>query len=210
MTARHRQLALFAVISLVIVVAGWFGLIAPQRSDAATAAAKAQQAQVQLDALNGSGGTTPHGPTKQPAIHTSDLYALDTALPSQADQPDLIFELDRVAKASGVELVSISPQAASASTSGYTVVPINLSLNGSYFEVTRFLHNLRMLVSEQKGHLTANGPLFSVTTVNLTPGTDANDATTTVVIAAYYYGVTAGATPPVSATSTDTTTTTGG
>jgi hypothetical protein len=208
MTLSSRQLRLiaaFAGLNILLVVVGWIALVSPQRHDASTAAANAQLAQSQLDALLGQGS---HGPTKQPAIHTAGLYSLDTALPSQADQPDLLFELDRLAKASGVDVLSISPQAAQASATGYTVVPINLSLNGSYFKVTGFLRTLRLLVSEQHGRLVANGPLFAVTSVALTPGADKNEAPATVGIVAYFYGVTGGATPPAS--TTDTTTTTGG
>jgi hypothetical protein len=107
-----------------------------------------------------------------------------------------------------VDVLSISPQAATGSPLGYTVVPINLSLDGSYFNVTRFLHNLRALVAERHGCPVANGPTFSVTSVAMTPGADKDEAPATVVIAAYYYGITGGAAPPPS--TTDTTTTTGG
>ena len=87
MTRSNRQLAVFGGISVLIIVVGWFALIAPQRSDGAAAAARADAAQAALDNLKGIGN--PHGPTKQPAIHTADLYTLDTALPSQADAPTL-------------------------------------------------------------------------------------------------------------------------
>jgi hypothetical protein len=210
MTLSTRQIRLivaFAGINVLLAVGGWLALVSPQRHQAATAAANAQLAQTQLAVLLGQ---TAQGPTKQPVIHTADLYSLDTALPSQADQPDLLFELDRVAKASGVDIISISPQAAQAAAAGYTTVPINLNLDGTYYELTGFLRNLRLLVSERHGRLVANGPLFAVTSIAFSPGTDKNDAPATVALQAFYYGVTAGATPPVNTTATDTTTTTGG
>src|SRR5262245_53772445 len=144
MTLSSRQIrliAIFAGLNVLLVVIGWIALVSPQRHEAATAAANAQLAQSQLDTLLGQGSQG--GPTKQPEIHTSCLYKLDTALPSRVDQPNLLLGLSRVAKSSGVNLLSISPQAAQATALGYTVVPINLSLEGSYFKVTRFLHNLR-------------------------------------------------------------------
>jgi Tfp pilus assembly protein PilO len=205
MTLPNRQIrliAVFAAVNVLLIAVGWMTFVSPQRHDAATAAAAAKVAQDEFATLMGQGSHS--GPVKQPHIHTAGLYALDTALPSQPDQANLLFELDRLAKASGVKILGFSPQAAQATAGGYTIVPINLQLDGSYYHVTGFLRTLRQLVSEQHGRLIAHGPLFAVTTVALSPG----DAPATVQIQAYYYGVTAGATPPASPT--DTTTTTGG
>src|SRR5262249_14434046 len=124
-----RLIAIFAGVNIVLIAAGWMALVAPQRHQAATAAAAAALAQGQLHALGGPSPGT-HGAPKQPAIHTSCLYKLDTALPSQVDQPSLLLELGRVAKASGVDLLSVSPQAAQGTAFGYTVLPINISLSG--------------------------------------------------------------------------------
>lgn len=204
---QFRLIAAFAGLNILLVVLGWVALVAPQRHAAATAAANLQLAQSQLDAFKPGSS---HGPTKQPVVHSSCIYKLDTALPSQPDQTDLIFELQRVAKASGVKILGISPQAAQALASGYTAQPINLSLNGSYFSVTRYLQSLRTLVSAGRGCPAARGPLFAVTSVSFSgAGTSAN-VPATAGIEAFYYGVTAGATAPVDPTATDTTTTTGG
>lgn len=200
-----RRIAAIAGVNILLVVGGWMALISPQRHDAAKAAAKTQLAQNELADLLGT--NSKGGPTTQPVIHTADIYALDTALPSQPDQPDLLFELDRVAAASRVKIIGLSPQTGQAMASGYTVVQINLQLAGTYYHLTDFLGNLRTLVSERRGHLIANGPLFSVTSGALAPTTN-GDAPATVQLDAYYYGVTAGATAPAS--TTDTTTTTSG
>ncbi len=209
MTLSSRQIrvvAAFAGLNVLLVVGGWMALVSPQRHNAATAAAAAALAQSQLDAATGKGA---QGPPKQPAIHTAGLYTLDTALPSQPDQPDLLLELDRIAKASGVQVNGISPQTAQANAAGYTVVPINLTLTGTYYKLTSFLQNLRLLVSEKDGRLIANGPLFAVTSATVTSGSGGGHAVpATVGIEAFYYGVTAGATAPPSTTATDTTTTT--
>ena len=203
-TSQIRTIAVFAAVNLLLVVGGWMALVSPQRHDAATAAAQAKVVQDEFTKFMDLGS---NGPVKQPHIHTAGLYALDTALPSQPDQPSLLLELNRLAKASGVKIRGLSPQAAQAAAGGYTMVPINLQLDGSYYHVTGFLRSLRQLVSQQHGHLIARGPLFAVNTVGLT-GSGGEDAPATAQIQAFYYGVTAGATPPAPAT--DTTTTTGG
>jgi hypothetical protein len=209
MTTRQRRLAVFAGLNILLVVVGWMVLISPQRTDAASAAAKEQLVQNELAALTSGSSKTPT--TKQPAIHTADLYALDTALPSQIDQPELLFELDRLASASDVKILNLTPQAPAAGNN-YTIEPINLSLTGTYFHLTGFLKSLRLLVSEHQGHLIANGPLFAVTSVSIAPGTSsdktAKGEVATVGMAAYYYGMVGGATAPAP-TDTTTTSTTG-
>ena len=207
MNPRQRRLAIIAAVNVLLLAVGWFALIAPQRSDAASAATQQQQVQNELAALT---GTAP-GSNKQPAIRTADLYALDTALPSQVDQTDLLFELDKLATTSQVNITNIAPQPATAGTN-YTAVPINLSLGGSYFHITDFLRDLRLLVSEHQGHLIANGPLFAVTSVALSPG-EADDKNgggeaATVGLSAFYYGMVDGAAPPADTTTTSTSTTT--
>jgi len=204
---RFRLIAAFVGINILLVVVGWVAVIAPQRSAAATAAAAAHLAQSQLGALQPGSS---HGPGQKPTVHTSCIYKLDTALPSQADQAGVLFELQRVAKASGVKVLGVSPQTAAATASGYTAQPINLDLDGSYFAVTRFLHNLRMLVPAGGACPAARGPLFAVTAVSFSGTEPDGDAPATAGIEAFYYGVTAGATAPVTPAATDTTTTTGG
>lgn len=210
-TRQIRYVVAFAALNVLLVVVGWVALVSPQRHDAASAAAQEQSVQSQLATLTAQSS---QGPSAQPAIHTSGIYALDTALPSQVDQTNLLFELDQLATASGVDIVSISPQSAQASASNYTTLPINVSLNGTYFNLTGFLRRLRQLVSERQGHLIANGPLFAVTSVAYAPGEstegNAKVEVATVGLSAFYYGAVDGATPPAATTSTtDTTTTTG-
>jgi hypothetical protein len=203
---QFRLIGAFAAVNVVLVVAGWVGFVGPQRNAASSAAAAAAIAQSQLQALQKGSGS--HGPVKQPAIHTACLYKLATALPSQADQPELLFELDHLAKASNVHVVGISPQSGMANPAGYTVQPINVQLNGSYYNLTLFLRNLRTLVADHHGCPSANGQLFAVNSVSITPQTS-GDAPATVQIEAFYYGVTAGAAPPMNTTDTTTTTTEG-
>ena len=106
-----------------------------------------------------------------------------------------------------MSVIGISPQVGQATTTGYTVVPINLTVNGSYFHLTGFLRNLRMLVRQHGGCPRAKGQLFAVASVAFSSSGSAVSSAT-VGIQAFYYGVTAGATPPVDPTTTDTTTTT--
>ena len=52
-------------------------------------------------------------------------------MPVTADEPDLMLALDHLAKASGVKVLGLSPGAPTAEV-GYVVLPVQLSLDGSY------------------------------------------------------------------------------
>ncbi|MDX6480132.1 MAG: Pilus assembly protein PilO [Gaiellaceae bacterium] len=228
MTMRQRRLAAFAAFNLLLIVGGWMMLVSPQRHDAAAASAQAEQMQTKLTALEISAKS----PSRPPAVHTSGLYGLDTALPAQLDEPDLLFELDRMAAASGVQILGITPQPAQAAPANYTILPLNLQLNGKYAHLTQFLRTLRQLVGKHNGQLVANGPLFAVTGLAFTPATPGasnlsvqlptsdspslvplaestdHGVNATVTLAAFYYGYVEGALAPSVATDTTTTDTT--
>jgi len=200
---------------LLLLLIGWFMLISPQLSTAAsitqaTAAAEVQLQQAKLPVVQ----PKPAAAVQQPVIQTADLYSLAKAMPSTVDMPNLLLELDQVARSAGVTLSSVSPGApAPDPTGGFSTVAINLSFTGDFYSLTDLLYRLRTLVTVRNGTLETSGRLFSVSTVGLGPaGTGGGKLTATVIVSAYVYG--GGAAPvavtPVgpAATSTDTNSTT--
>lgn len=209
MKDRGRLIALIAGANLVLALAGWFLLVAPQRSHASTAAQQLQTTRNELTKLGADSGQVSR--PKQPLIKTATLYRLAQAMPTTADEPDLMLGLDQLARSSGVKVLGISPLAPSAVVGGYTQLPLTLTLQGSYGSLTRYLHTLRMLVSVRHGALHATGRLFSVTSVSMAPGASGKTEQATVSLDAYGYGTLAGATPlPSTTTGTTSTTTTSG
>jgi Tfp pilus assembly protein PilO len=197
---------------LLLLLVGWFLLISPQRSTAAsisqaTAAAEAQLVEARRPVLP----VKPPAIPQQPVIETADLYSLAKAMPSDVDMPNLLLELDQVARGAGVELSSISPGAPAAdATGGFSTIGINLAFTGDFYSVTDMLYRLRTLVTVRNGALQTSGRLFSVNTVGLGPaGTGGGKLTATVVVNAYVYGGGAAPVAPITpaATGTDTTST---
>jgi Tfp pilus assembly protein PilO len=197
---------------LLLLLVGWFLLISPQRSTAAsisqaTAAAEAQLVEARRPVLPVQPAAIP----QQPEIKTADLYSLAKAMPSSVDMPNLLLELDQVARSAGVELSSISPGAPAAdATGGFSTVAINLAFTGDFYSVTDMLYRLRTLVTVRNGALQTSGRLFSVNTVGLGPaGAGGGKLTATVAVNAYVYGGGAAPVAPITpaATGTDTTTT---
>lgn len=211
-TRSPRGMALGLIIAgdLVLLLLGWFLLIAPQRSIAAGIARSAQSTEVQIQELQeeAAAAANPIVP-KQPPIRTANLYELAKAMPVLPDMPDLLLEIDQIARDSGVTVGSITPSAESAGT-GFSVLPITVSFTGDYYSLTDLIYRLDNLVTVRHGEIQATGRLFSVAEIALAPAGSNNSLQATVTVNAFVYGVSGAApattaTPDTSTTSTDTT-----
>jgi type IV pilus assembly protein PilO len=197
-------IALVVVGVLVFGLALWFGLVHPKSSKLKSMKAEAATLQQQIDDQRAKTAAA----RGAPKIHVADVYRLAKAMPDKTDMPDLLLELSQLARDTGIQFDSIEPQAA-VSVSGYTVVPINVSFNGNFFNLADLLYRLRTLVDVHNARLDATGRLFSVDTLTFTeapqhfPRIQAE-----LVIDAFVYGSAPGAPGVGSApTSTDTTST---
>jgi Tfp pilus assembly protein PilO len=207
--SRNAGIAMIVGGDLLLLLLGWFMLISPQRATAdsirlATSAAEAQIVQAkQVQA------TPPPAAVQQPEIKTADIYSLADAMPTTIDMPDLLLELNQLARASGVTMSKISPGQSSLLT-GYSVVPISIGVTGDFYSVTDMLYRMRTLVAVRHGNLQTSGRLFSVDSVSLSPSTIGAQLTAEVLLDAYLYSAVPVAAPlPVAgATSTGTTSTT--
>jgi type IV pilus assembly protein PilO len=198
-------IALIVVGVLVFGLALWFALVHPQGSKLKKLKADEASLQQQIDDQRAKTAAA----RGAPKIHVADVYRLAKAMPDKTDMPDLLLELSQLARDTGIQFDSIEPQAAVA-VSGYTVVPINVSFNGNFFNLADLLYRLRTLVDVHNARLDATGRLFSVDTLTFTeapqhfPRIQAQ-----LMIDAYVYGSIPGATGGVGSapTSTDTTST---
>lgn len=199
----------------VILLAGWMLLLSPKQrtvSDLHNQTAAVQQ-QITADLARAA---TARNSTGAPTIKVADIYKLQTAMPSATDMPDLLLELDQTAKAAGVQLQSIAPSAAAAPTPGaaFTTVPVTLVASGNFYSITDLLYRLRNLVYVRAGALEANGRIFTVNGVTLSPSGKLETAN--ITLTTYVYGSPAAPTPapsiaaPGSTTTAATTTTTAG
>ena len=140
-------------------------------------------------------------------VRVADLFRLTKAMPDQPDEAGIILELTNVARGSGIEFESISPQG-STPLSGYQVVPIDVVFEGNFFQLTDFLYRLRNLVDVRRGALAADGRLFTVDSVEFSEGElKFPEVKATLTVDAYIYGT--GATvsaPPQTAAPAATTT----
>jgi Tfp pilus assembly protein PilO len=137
-------------------------------------------------------------------------------MPDSVDMAGLILELSRVARDTGIQFDSITPQGAAAVT-GYSNIPITLEFDGNYYELADFLFRLRNLVRVEGGQLDALGRLFVVDSISFSESTHSfPEIKASLTVHAFAYGdvsatapaAAAAATPAAPGSTTTTTTTT--
>lgn len=192
-----------AVGLLVVALLGYFIVIAPQRSKVRRLDGRIQQTQSALDQNRTLRAN------KVETVHVADLFRLTKAMPDQADMPDLLLQLSRVAREAGIQFNSITPQAP-ASAAGYSSVPIDLVFEGNFYELSDFLYRLRNLVGVHDGQFDAFGRLFNVAGIEFAEGSNHfPQLEATLTVDAFVYGTAAaGPTPSAATTTTGTTATT--
>jgi len=201
-----RRKAVFLIIGgdVLLLLLGWMLLVSPQRQTAKSIALATQAAEAQIQEAQRlvQQPTAPAAAPKQPEIRTAALYELAKAMPETTDMPDVLLELDQVARAAGVTVNSITPGAVSPG-SGFGVLPISIAFSGDFYSLTDLLYRLRTLVAVRHGELDASGRLFAVDTVGLSGG--GNQLTASVTVNTFVYGASVPVAPVVTPPSTDTT-----
>lgn len=183
MTSTRTWTAGAAVIAVLLVIAGWFFLVSPQRSAAADLRDQVSAQRARNDQI---------------AVKTKELQAQFASLPERQAQlaeikqqmpdnpalPALIRDLSSYAESAGVTLDSVSPGAptavavtaggnqpvaapgqapTSATATGLLSIPTTITAVGSYSDLTLYLQKLQ----------TSMRRAFLVNTVTLTDSADA-------------------------------------
>jgi len=171
--SKGAQLALVVGALLLVVVVGYFGVIAPKRSTAASLKKQTTAVQAQI-AKNRSSAFT----QALPAVRSASVFRLAMAMPSQLQTPDVLLQLNALAQDSGISFDQIAPTAGASSTTTTTgttdpfvAEPIAVKFSGSFYDLVTFLQRLRNLVRVENGRLYTAGRLFDVSSVAFTEGT---------------------------------------
>jgi Tfp pilus assembly protein PilO len=199
---RQIPVALVVAPALLIVAAvAFFLLVKPKMDESSSLDEQVTELQGKIDvalaAQRTSGGQ---------AIKVADLFRLTKAMPDTTDISSVILELNAVATASGVEFISIAPQAPVTREGGFLAVPIKLTFEGSYYDLTDFLFRLRNLVIVRDGELESAGRLFTLDALDLHEGSlGFPQIQAGITVSAYSYApapaaVAPGTTPPAATT----------
>jgi Tfp pilus assembly protein PilO len=179
-----KKIALTAGALLLFALVGYFALIAPKRSSAASLKKQTAAVQAQLDANRSTGFMQ-----ALPAVRSANVFGLAKAMPKQVEMPNVMLQLNQLASASGITFDQVTPtEAGSTPTTALTTTdttvpfaaqPIQVTFTGSFYNMISFLQRLRNLVRVDHGHLQAQGRLFDVSDVEFClPNNTASTCTT--------------------------------
>lgn len=158
----RARVAVAVGVVLVYALAAWFLVVGPRRAEATSLAAEVAAAELRL----ADARATANRP-RQAAAPVTDVVRLAKAMPSSAEQSSLVLELAALARRAGVTLGSIAPEDSKIDGAGATLVPVAVSVSGSYGQIARFMKVTRELVGVRGGKVRATGRLFSVQGVEL-------------------------------------------
>lgn len=201
-------IVLIVVGFLISALGGYFLLLGPQRSHAASLEKQIADTQSSIDSAR---ALTVQA--KQNAkIRVADIFRLTKAMPDQTDMAGILLELNQVAQDSGITFSQITPATVAVALSGYEAIPITVEFEGNFYELSDLLYRLRNLVDVRHGALDSAGRLFAIDSIDFSednpPGFPQIKAHLT--IDAFVYGVgTAPTVEPAGGASTGTTGATG-
>jgi Tfp pilus assembly protein PilO len=177
------KVALLVVAIVVALVAGWFVVVAPKRSEASSLKKEIADTRAQIDAAQGV-----RTPAQPAPIRVADLFRLSRAMPNTADIPGVILQLSHVANDTGVTFQSMTPHEP-VQYGAYQQIAVDLAFQGRFYDLSDFLYRLRNLVSVHEGVLTATGRLFSVDSITFNQGEESfPQVKATLTVSAYVFG----------------------
>jgi Tfp pilus assembly protein PilO len=205
-----RQIPAAFVIApalLIVAAVGFFLLVKPKMDESSKLDERIAEFQGKVDVALAAQRQAPPGQR----IKVADLFRLTKAMPESTDMAGVLLELNSIAERSGVDFVSITPSAPVAAPAGYQSVPIKLTFEGNYYDLTDFLFRLRNLVIVRDGELETAGRLFTLDGLDLVQGSlGFPQVQAALSVSAYTFApgaVPAGATPTTAPTTPPATTT---
>jgi Tfp pilus assembly protein PilO len=169
LTGRQLIAIALAVAGLVVGIGSYFLVVAPEKSRSAAVRASVDSARTSLATLQREHAKGAHGaPKPKPVdVRAADLFRLTKAMPDAADVPGVIQTLSRIVEERSLELVSLQPAPQNPTTGGYAVLPVSLSVHGTFDGVSKLIRELDDAVTAGP-HLTVTERLFIPLSVSLT------------------------------------------
>ena len=184
---------------VVLAAAGYFFLIAPKKSETKSLTQEIAQLNQQIEEQQ-TQATQAAGLSR---ILVANYNKLQSAMPNEAKMDEIYMQLYSLANDTGIRFDGITPGTV-IDTSAYQVIPLTVTFQGTFDELSDFLYRLQSLVLVDNHKLSTKGRLFTVDQVAFTEGLDGfPQLAATLQIDAYAFGH-----PVVSASNTGTSTTT--
>jgi Tfp pilus assembly protein PilO len=191
---------------VIVLVVSYMVLIRPKRAEGARLDEEIAELETKI-AVEARRTTGPR--QAEVRINVADLFRLAKAMPDEDDMPGIILEVNSIASSAGIEFLAIQPQAPVAA-GAHRALPLTLTFEGNYYDLTDFLYRLRTLVTVKDRKLHATGRLYTLDSLDMHEaqgGFPAIEAVLTVSAYAFGSGAAPAAAPPAAPAQTGTTTT---
>ena len=167
--SRRTSAIVVGVLILLVAAAAWLGVVSPKRSHVSQLKSDVVAAQAQLASATQVAAVANH----------KAAIAAALAAPNEPDQPGILDQLNQLGHKTGVEVATVSP----ATSTAVNVVPLSITVDGTYFQIRNFLNKLRNQVQVGKnGRIVATGRLYDVQSVNIATGAAPGKLAATVLV----------------------------
>jgi type IV pilus assembly protein PilO len=141
----RSRVVIVGVLLGVIVVLLWNLLIfAPKGRDLSDAKKDTQAAQALEPGLRAQLARLQEVSKNGPEI-AAQLDKLSGAIPTEPDLDGFILSANQIAVQSGIDWLSVSPSVTQAGTTGVSVIPLTIAIQGGFFQVLDYLNRLEDL-----------------------------------------------------------------
>ena len=181
MTAQTR-LALAIALTAAVLAALWLVAVAPERQQAADLGTQLAVAEQTRDAAL-SRAVTAEAARGRYARDYATVARLGKAVPTTADVPSLVFQLESAARRAKVDFRAVTvldSQEASAPSTGSTSTatssggikpaPFSFKFEGDFFGLQKLLHQIDRFSRVKGTQVSVNGRLLTIDGVTLNPG----------------------------------------
>lgn len=155
----RMALVVAATAVLLVVLVGWFALVAPKRAKAAELDTKTADAQTQLI------GTRRFLHSSVGAKSARELEQLTRAVPTDPRMAEILRQLTQASRMAGVRIDGVTPGVVT-STTGAQAIPMSVVAEGHYFRLQKFVHLLRSAAVVSTDSLHVSGRLLAIDSID--------------------------------------------
>lgn len=188
-SSRRASAIAVALLIVLVAAAAWVGVVSPKRSNVTKLKGQVVAAQTQLATATQAAAV---------ANKAAEAAALK-AMPADADEPGILDQLNSLGRRTGVLVATVAPNATSVTPN---TVGLSVTVDGTYFQIAKFLNKLRTQVRVGSGgRVVAGGRLFDVQSVNISQGNATGQLAATIIANASIYNAATAAAPTTASTS---------
>lgn len=184
---KKRDIFILAGLGVLVVLVAWYFLVIGPKRDSIGEAQNSLKSEKDKYETNADKVKRLEQERDIADQTTADLLKLHKMVPVDSQVPSLIVELQRSARDSGIEFISIVPGVPVAGGDGTTIVPFELKFDGRFYDTNEFLYRIEDYARMEGSSVNVSGRFISVVALKMEESEDGEFPyiTTTLNINAY-------------------------